>query len=121
MASVFKTAGALFFILAIIFIGVWALKRYGPAIGMGGLKNAGLELLGQLPLGPKRGLAVVRFQDRTLVLGVTEHQINLVAEMDSDQTQGDSSLNSGGGLGGDKDVATTFSKFMEEKQSGSDS
>ena len=110
LASVLKTAGALFLILAILFIGFWFLRKYGPALGVGGVKKAGLELIGQLPLGPKRGLAVVRFEGRTLVLGVTEHQINLVAELPEN------------GLAKDTETdAQDFAKCMEDEQAGPDS
>ena len=34
----------------------------------------------QMPLGPKKGLMVVRFLNKRLLLGVTEHQISLITE-----------------------------------------
>lgn len=80
-SSLLKTGSALFFILAMIFFGFWIIRRYGDKFGVGGLKRAGMEILGQLPLGPKRHLTVVRYRGRLLVLGVTEHSVNLVTEI----------------------------------------
>ena len=78
---VFQMAGALFLVLALLLLASYFLRRYGPRLGVGGNRRSGLELMGQLPLGPRRGVAVVRFLDRVLVLGVTEHQVNLLTEL----------------------------------------
>jgi len=40
-----------------------------------------MRLLGQYPLGPKRILALVKVGSRTLLLGVTEANINLLTEV----------------------------------------
>lgn len=78
---VFQMAGALFLVLALLLLASYFLRRYGHKIGVGASRRTGLELVGQLPLGPRRGVAVVRFLDRVLVLGVTEHQVNLLTEL----------------------------------------
>lgn len=78
---VFQMAGALFLVLALLMVASYLLRRYGHKLGVGGNRRSGLELLGQLPLGPRRGVAVVRFMNRVLVLGVTEQQVNLLTEV----------------------------------------
>ena len=76
-------AGALFLVLALLFVGFYLLKRFGPKTGLGVFKRGDLKLEGQLSLGPKRSVVVVRFLNKVLVLGVTESQVNLITEMEA--------------------------------------
>ena len=78
-----STAGALFLILALLFVGFYMLKRFGPKTGIGVFKRGDLKLEGQLSLGPKKSVVVVRFLNKVLVLGVTESQVNLITEMET--------------------------------------
>jgi flagellar protein FliO/FliZ len=61
------------FVLALIPIAVWMLKR----IGAGNISAAaGLRVVAQLPLGQRERLVVVEAGDRWLILGVTPSSIN---------------------------------------------
>lgn len=42
-----------------------------------------LELMGQLSLGPRERVVLVRADDRVLVLGVTQHQVTLINQLDN--------------------------------------
>ena len=46
----------------------------------GALLRDALVMESQLPLGPRKGLMVVRFLNRRLLLGVTDQQITLLTE-----------------------------------------
>ena len=74
--------GALFLIVAVLLGGYWLLRRFGPRGGLG-LARGELKLEGQLSLGPKRHVVVVRFLNRRMVLGVTEQHINLLTEVEA--------------------------------------
>ena len=54
-------------------------------------------------LGPRRGVAVVRFLNKRLVLGVTDHSINLLHEVDDDD---------------DRDGPQSFQKTMDKADQG---
>lgn len=62
--------------------GAWLLRRSGRFAGVprGSLPKDGLFVEGQLKLAPRKGLVVVRFLNKRLVLGVTEQQICLITE-----------------------------------------
>lgn len=82
-----KMAGALFFLLALILLGFYLLKKFGyknPWLSKG---NKELEVLSQLNLGPKKSLVMVRFLNKRLLLGVSETQINLLSEEKADREQ----------------------------------
>ena len=78
-----KMAAALFIILALIFLGFYLLRRFGPKAGLsfGGGK---INVVASLGLGPRKSVVVVRFLNKYLVLGVTDTRINKLMEMDAD-------------------------------------
>lgn len=83
----FQAIGVLMLLLGALWAGVWLLRRYGPfrfIPAPGALPRDALRLEAQLPLGPRKGLMVVRFLDRRLLLGVTDQRISLLTEMDTE-------------------------------------
>ncbi|MFP4391451.1 MAG: flagellar biosynthetic protein FliO [Desulfohalobiaceae bacterium] len=75
-----KVAGSLFLLLGLLLLGFYLLKRYGPNAGLRFAAGEQMKVLGQVSLGPKRQLVLVRFLNRLLLLGVTETNIQLLAE-----------------------------------------
>lgn len=81
-AAWWNMTGGLVLLLGILLVAYWLLKRYGPKAGLSMFKRGGLTLEGQLALGPRRSIVLVRFLNKVMVLGVTENQINLLTEVD---------------------------------------
>ena len=82
-AVALKMGLTLLVLLAFIFAAFWLLKRYGPKIGLGpGGRGGMLRLMDHLAVGPKKSVVVVRFLNKDLVLGVTDHSITRLAEVD---------------------------------------
>jgi len=77
--AVLTTAGYLFLLLGVIFLAYWLLKRYGVPGALSGGADAP-RLISRLMLGNRQSVAVVRFRDKDMVLGVTEDRITLLAE-----------------------------------------
>lgn len=78
----FQAIGILCLLLAALWFLVWCIRRYGKFNFLprpGALPKESLVMEAQMPLGPKKGLVVVRFLDKRLLLGVTEHQISLLS------------------------------------------
>ena len=70
----------LLLVAALIPLSLWGLKRLQtlqPARG-----PRAMEVVAQLPLGPRERIAAVRVGNRILVLGVTAQQINLLTELE---------------------------------------
>ncbi len=81
LGPLFTMIGGLCLVLALLLIGFWLLRRYGPKGGFGASKW--LKYEGSLAIGPRKSVVVVRFLNKVLVLGVTEHQINLLTETEA--------------------------------------
>ncbi|HMM39622.1 MULTISPECIES: flagellar biosynthetic protein FliO [Desulfovibrio] len=83
LGSVLSMAAALSLVLALIFLGFYLVRRFGPASLTRARGGAAPALLGRLFLGNRQSVAVVRVLGKTLVLGVTEQQISLLAEAET--------------------------------------
>lgn len=82
-----KMVGGLFLVLALLFVLLHLLKRYGHKAGLTRHFTADLKLVGQLALGPRRSVVVVRYLKKDMVLGVTDTSITLLTETHHDQEQ----------------------------------
>ena len=81
-----QALGILCLLLGGLWFAVWAIRKYGKFNFLprpGSLPKDALVMEAQMPLGPKKGLMVVRFLNRRLLLGVTDHQISLLTEDNS--------------------------------------
>jgi flagellar protein FliO/FliZ len=85
--------GSLLLILAFLFAGFYILRRFGHKAGLGMMTRGDMVMESQMGLGPRRSIVVVRHQNKRMVLGVTEHNINLLSEeyLVGDEADGDSS------------------------------
>jgi flagellar protein FliO/FliZ len=78
-----QAVGILCLLLAALWGGVWLARRYGKFNFMprpGAFPRDSLVMEAQMPLGPRKGLMVVRFLNRRLLLGVTDRHITLLTE-----------------------------------------
>jgi flagellar protein FliO/FliZ len=83
MSGYIQAVGILFLILALLWAVVWLMRRYGRFNFLprpGSLPRDALVMEAQMPLGPRKGLMVVRFLNRRLLLGVTDRHISLLTE-----------------------------------------
>lgn len=86
----FQAIGVLFLLLAVLWGATWAIRKYGKFNFLpkpGGFPRDALRMEAQLPLGPRKGVVVVRFLNKRLLLGVTDHQITLLTESADDHDE----------------------------------
>ena len=80
-----RTLGALLLIVGLIVAAAWGMKRFGGARFGKAVDDApNLQVLNSVGLGDKRSIAVIRFGERTMLIGSTAQSITLLAE---EQTQ----------------------------------
>lgn len=76
-----RTVGALLLIVGLIVAASWGMKRFaGARFGAPKEDAPQLAILNSLSLGDKKSLAIVRFGERTLLLGATPQSVTLLAE-----------------------------------------
>lgn len=78
-----QAVGLMFFLVFVLWAVLWLLRRSGR-IGLlqkNGKKDENLlRIESQIPLGPRRGLMVVRFCDKKVLLGLTPDRIVSLSE-----------------------------------------
>jgi flagellar protein FliO/FliZ len=85
--SVLSLLGRLVFSLAVVLV-LMALvarvmrNRTMPGVGRVGARRDVLQIVARQPLSRAASVAVVRAADRAMVLGITDHGIELLAELD---------------------------------------
>jgi flagellar biogenesis protein FliO len=75
------------FVFGLLFVTLRVVgKLYAPG-ARGGSRKPGqvVEVLGRQSIGRNADVTVVSFGDRTLVLGVTEHSVNVVTELEPEE------------------------------------
>ncbi|MBS1809329.1 MAG: flagellar biosynthetic protein FliO [Acidobacteria bacterium] len=84
-----RTFGALLFIVGLIAAAGWGLRYFGIInFGKPASETAGLQILNTVPLGEKRSLTIVKFGERTLLIGSTPQGLTLLAEQQDDVLAG---------------------------------
>ena len=81
----FQALAVMALLLGMLWGVLWLLRRSGKFRSIpvpGAFPKESLRMEAQIPLGPKKGLAVVRYLNKRLLLGITEHQIVLLQESD---------------------------------------
>jgi flagellar protein FliO/FliZ len=75
---------ALAFVIGLIFLCAWLLKKMSGGMLMGKHSVSGqMKILARTALGDKRELMVVDIAGRILLLGVTVQSINLITELEA--------------------------------------
>ncbi len=88
LTDLLQVVGGLLLLLGLLYVGFYLLRKYGHKAGLGSAAKGRLKLEGGLSLGPKRSLVLVRFLNKHLLLGVTDHSITLLTEAEADHDDG---------------------------------
>lgn len=85
----FMGLAVMFLMLTMLWYGARWIKRSGSLRFFGMTPSLNVE--SRLSLGPRKHLLVVRYRGKRLLLGVTEHNINLLSEepLDADELAGE--------------------------------
>jgi flagellar protein FliO/FliZ len=76
-----RTLGALLLIVGLIVAAAWGMKRFGGArFGAPKEDAPALAVLNSIALGERRSVAILRFGERTLLIGSTPQAVTLLAE-----------------------------------------
>jgi flagellar protein FliO/FliZ len=78
---VIKTLLSLGAVLALMLGLAYLLKKYVYRTGTAPTDRVAVDLLGQRAFGPRRSVVVLRVLDRVLVVGMSEHGMQSLAEM----------------------------------------
>ncbi len=86
VAAMGKMAAALVIVVLAIYGAVWGLKRLNGGRRRRHSGQQLLEVIETAYLAPKKTVALLRVADKAIVVGITEGQMSVLTELDSDQT-----------------------------------
>ncbi|KAF1076466.1 flagellar biosynthetic protein FliO [Halodesulfovibrio sp. MK-HDV] len=91
--SYVQSIGILLLLLGGLYGLLWFVRKVGMNKGFRGKKGGErtLDVEERFHLAPKKQLVVVRFLNKRLLLGVTDHQINLLSETEAEDDSSHSS------------------------------
>lgn len=76
-SSIWKLMASLAVIAVTAAVGIFVSKRYAHKKNVGG-KTARIELMHQLHLGPKKSIGLIRLAGETMLVGITDQNINML-------------------------------------------
>jgi flagellar biosynthetic protein FliO len=79
----FRTFAVLIGTVLAMFALAWAAKKYGPYARV--KRSMGLDVVGQIPVGAKAHLSLVRVGRSILLLGVTQNQVSFIKEIEGSE------------------------------------
>jgi flagellar protein FliO/FliZ len=84
--SMFKMISALVVVLVCIYVCIYLLKKFMKRRTTAGGREGLLEVLETAYLGPRKTISLVRVADKSVLLGITENQINILTELGDEET-----------------------------------
>jgi len=84
--ALMKMVGALFAVVACIYVGLFLLKKMMGKKYSGNRPGQNLEVLETTYLAPKKSVSLVRVADKAVLIGMTESNMSMLTELDPDQT-----------------------------------
>ena len=79
-----RTLGGLGLVIGLIVLAFAAVRRYGPKYLRRQPVQRSLRIIESLPVGDKRSLSVIQFENMRLLVGNTPQQISLLAQLPSE-------------------------------------
>ncbi|HUV31662.1 MAG TPA: flagellar biosynthetic protein FliO [Acidobacteriota bacterium] len=86
IGSIVKMVSALIIVILCIYAGLYLLRRLLQARRKGSGSADLLEVIQSTYVGPKKTVSLLRVADRSVLIGVTDSQISVLAELDAEQT-----------------------------------
>ncbi|MBK7140719.1 MAG: flagellar biosynthetic protein FliO [bacterium] len=113
--SIVKMVLALVIVIICIYTGIWLLKKMTARRHGGSRKAFMLEVLETAYIDPKKSLSLVRVADKSVLIGVTDNQISVLTELDTELTKAAMEAANQGNQG---DSFTTMLKSATQKLGG---
>ena len=76
-----KLVGSVVLIVGLLYAAMYAVKRFGPGFKLGGIKQDAISVLHKRHIAPKKAVYILKIGRRSMVVGVTDSQINHLADL----------------------------------------
>lgn len=80
-AMTMKVIGSVALVIGLLYGAVYAMKRFGPGSGARGVRENAIAVVHKRHIAPKKAIYILKIGRRSMVLGVTDSQINHLADL----------------------------------------
>ena len=74
-----KVIGSVVLVVGLLYAAMFAMKRFGPGLKLRGIKENAISVMHKRHIAPKK--AILKIGQRSMVVGVTDSQINHLADL----------------------------------------
>jgi flagellar biosynthetic protein FliO len=76
-----KLIGSVALVIGLLYAAMYAVKRFGPGFKLGGIGQNAVSVLHKRHIAPKKAVYILKIGRRAMVVGVTDTQINHLADL----------------------------------------
>ncbi|MGD9141179.1 MAG: flagellar biosynthetic protein FliO [bacterium] len=76
-----KIIGSVVLVVGLLYAVMYAMKRFGPGLRLGGIKENAISVMHKRHIAPKKAIYILKIGQRSMVVGVTDSQINHLADL----------------------------------------
>jgi flagellar biosynthetic protein FliO len=76
-----KIIGSVVLVVGLLYAAMYAVKRFGPGLKLGGIKENAISVMYKRHIAPKKAIYILKIGQRSMVVGVTDSQINHLADL----------------------------------------
>lgn len=76
-----KIVGSVVLVVGLLYAAMYAVKRFGPGLKLGGIKDNAISVMHKRHIAPKKAIYILKIGQRSMVVGVTDSQINHLADL----------------------------------------
>ncbi len=80
--DIIKLIAPLILLLALLYGALWLVRRYANPAGMKEKGNMDIAVIQTKTIMPKKYISVVKVKDKFLVLGISDHSISMLKELE---------------------------------------
>ena len=82
-----RVIGSVALLVGILYFGMHVMKSFSGKTNAGGLRSDAISVLQKRHIAPKKAIYIVQVGDRAMVIGVTDSQINHLADLTEEELQ----------------------------------
>jgi len=76
-----KIIGSVVLIIGLLYGAMYGVKRFGPGLKLAGIKDNAISVMHKRHIAPKKAIYILKIGQRSMVVGVTDSQINHLADL----------------------------------------
>jgi flagellar biosynthetic protein FliO len=82
-----KLIGSVALIVGLLYAAMYAIRRFGPGLKLGGVNENAISVVHKRHIAPKKAIYILKIGGRSMVVGVTDSQICHLADLSQEELE----------------------------------